>query len=403
MGTSVLTVSALNFYVKSLLDGDNHLRTIFLSGEISNLTDHYRSGHIYLSLKDEKSSIKAVMFSAQAQRLKFRPQDGMKVIVRGRVSLYEATGQYQFYIDDMQPNGMGALNLAFEQLKVRLSDEGLFDESLKKPLPAYPSRIAVITSPTGAAVQDICKIIKRRYPIAEIVMCPVLVQGDNAPSQLIAALDKVNDLQCADIIIIGRGGGSIEDLWAFNDEQVVRAVVRSTIPVISAVGHETDFTLCDFAADVRASTPSAAAELAVPLISEMQNNIKDLQSKLYTAIVSRLSDEHQRLDFLTIRTPQIQIENKKEHLKSLTYRLNTEYQNQISIRKQALLPMISRLETLSPLKILSRGYAIAEKSETVLRSVETVSVGDEVSVLLSDGRLLCRIIEKEGVCYEKNI
>lgn len=395
MSTSVLTVSALNFYVKSLLDGDAHLRTVFLSGEISNLTDHYRSGHIYLSLKDEKSAIKAVMFAAQAQRLKFRPQDGMKVIVRGRVSLYEATGQYQFYIDDMQPNGIGALNLAFEQLKAKLSKEGLFDESLKKPLPTYPSRIAVITSPTGAAVQDICKIIKRRYPIAEIIMCPVLVQGENAPPQLIAALDKVNALQCADVIIIGRGGGSIEDLWAFNDEQVVQAVARSVIPVISAVGHETDFTLCDFAADVRASTPSAAAELATPLISEMQSNIKDLQQRLYTAITSHLSNEHQRLDLLTVKTPQIKIENEKEHLKNLTYRLNTEYQNQISSQKQTLLPIISRLETLSPLKLLSCGYAVAEKSETVIKSVETVSVGDEVSVRLSDGRLLCRVIEKE--------
>ncbi len=395
METSVLTVSALNFYVKSILDGDSHLQTVFLSGEISNFTDHYRSGHIYLSLKDDKAAIKAVMFASQAQCLKFRPQNGMKVIVRGRVSLYEATGQYQFYIDDMQPNGVGALNLAFEQLKNKLSEEGLFDETLKKPLPLYPSRIAVITSPTGAAIQDICKIIKRRYPVAKIVMCPVLVQGDNAPPQLIAALDKVNALECADVIIIGRGGGSIEDLWAFNDEQVVRAVARSEIPVISAVGHETDFTLCDFAADVRASTPSAAAELATPLISEMQYNIKDLQLKLHTAITLRISAEHQRLDLLMIKTPQNRIETQREYLANLTYRLDTEYQNQISTHKQTLLPLISRLETLSPLRILSRGYAIAESSETILKNIKTVSVGDKISVRLSDGRLLCQVIEKE--------
>lgn len=406
MKTSVLTVSALNFYVKSLLDGDIRLNTVFLCGEISNLTDHYRSGHLYLSLKDEKSAIRAVMFSAYAQRLKFNPENGMKVLVRGKVSVYEATGQYQFYIEDMQPNGVGALNLAFEQLRTKLTKEGLFAEEHKKELPLFPSRIAVITSPTGAAVQDICKIIGRRYPVAEIVLCPVSVQGDEAPAQIISALKRVNELKCADIIIVGRGGGSVEDLWAFNDEQVVRAVYNSEIPVISAVGHETDFTLCDFVADVRASTPSAAAELSTPLLSEMLYRIKNIQSNLQTAIYSRLYAEHRRLNSLSIekllQSHLDQIQKSKKYVEELTYKLNIEYQKSVLQKKNQLLPVISSLDSLSPLKVLSRGYSITEKSGNILKTANDVESGDNITVHMADGKILCRVIEKEYNDNEEN-
>ena len=264
MSMNVLSVSQITGYLKSLLEGDPNLNPVFISGEISNFTDHYRSGHLYFSLKDEKAVLKAVMFSSSARRLRFRPSDGMKVLCRGRISLYEASGQYQLYVDDMQPDGLGTLNLAYEQLKTRLEKEGLFDAARKRPIPRYPRRVGVITSPTGAAVRDICQILGRRWPMAEIVFCPVLVQGEEAAPQLVEALARMNRVDGVDTIIIGRGGGSLEDLWAFNEESVARAVAASKIPVISAVGHETDFTICDFVADLRAPTPSAAAELAVP-------------------------------------------------------------------------------------------------------------------------------------------
>ena len=276
----VLTIAQLNRYVKSRLDADENLYNVFLVGEISNFTDHYKTGHFYFTLKDSDAQIKAVMFRQNALRVKFKPENGLKVIVRGRVSLYEAAGSYQVFVDDMQPDGVGALNLAFEQLKERLQKEGLFDEAHKKPLPRYPQRIGVITSETGAAVQDILNILGRRFPYAEVVLAPVLVQGDGAPEQMIAALQDFNRLQNADVIIIGRGGGSAEDLWAFNDENLAYAVYRSEIPVISAVGHETDFTICDFVADLRAPTPSAAAELAVPDQTELRAEILNMSYRM---------------------------------------------------------------------------------------------------------------------------
>ena len=256
--TLVLSVSQLNRYIKMNFDADENLANIFISGEISNFTNHYRTGHLYFTLKDDSAAVRAVMFNSSAKRLKFMPEDGMKVIARGRVSVYEASGQYQLYVDDMQPDGVGALNLAYEQLKDKLQKEGLFSELHKKPLPPYAEKVGVITSPTGAAVRDIINVLGRRFPYAEIVFCPVLVQGDGAHLQLTDAVNLFNSERAADVIIIGRGGGSIEDLWEFNDEGLARAVYNSEIPVISAVGHETDFTICDFVADMRAPTPSAA-------------------------------------------------------------------------------------------------------------------------------------------------
>lgn len=407
MSNSVLSVSQLNFYIKSKFDTDQNLQSVYLKGEISNLTDHYRSGHIYLSLKDEKAAIKAVMFASNASRLKFRPQDGMKVLVRGRVSVYEVSGQYQFYIEDMQPDGIGALNLAFEQLKNKLSSEGLFDEEHKKPLPLYPKKIGVITSPTGAAVQDICRILKRRYPLGEIIMCPVLVQGENAAPQLTAAVERFNKLKCADVIIIGRGGGSIEDLWAFNDETLARAVYNSDIPVVSAVGHETDFTICDFVADVRASTPSAAAELVSPEIDSMKSEILYYQKKLYDLTNAKISYEKQRLEHLAkskvLSSPLEFVNNRNMKLDTLTSRMKTVYISILSEKQREFAALNAKMDALSPLKILSRGYSITEKDNKVINSVNSVNVDDIITVRLFDGKLSCKISERKSDNNEKKL
>ncbi|MBQ8027487.1 MAG: exodeoxyribonuclease VII large subunit, partial [Clostridia bacterium] len=264
MNMPVLSVGQINTFIKSIIDGDPNLSNVFVVGEISNFTNHYRTGHFYFTLKDKEAAIKAVMFRSSAQRLCFMPENGMSVIIRGRISVFERDGQYQLYADDMQPDGIGALNIAFEQLKAKLEAQGLFDSSRKKKLPSVPERVGVITSPTGAAVRDIINVLGRRFPLAKIVFHPVQVQGANAAAQIAHAIDLFNEHSAADVLIVGRGGGSIEDLWAFNEEIVALAVSKSDIPVISAVGHETDYTICDFVADMRVPTPSAAAEIAVP-------------------------------------------------------------------------------------------------------------------------------------------
>lgn len=396
MALTILSISQLNFYVKSVLETNEKLRSVYLKGEISNLTDHQRSGHIYLTLKDEKSAVRAVMFAGSAKYLKFRPENGMTVLVRGRVSLYEATGAYQVYIDDMQPDGIGALNLAFEQLKKKLSAEGLFDEAYKKPLPTLPKKIGVITSPTGAAVQDISRILKRRYPIGEIVMCPILVQGDDAAGQLTDAVEKLNRLQCADVIIIGRGGGSIEDLQAFNDETLARAIFASKIPVISAVGHETDFTICDFVADVRASTPSAGAELATPDLQTMYADLAYFQEKLSERIHSRITFERRRLDELSkanvLRSPLEAVDHMRIRLDVLSRSLMLAYSAKLSEEQEKFAGINAKLDALSPLKILSRGYSITMRGGEAVRSVQSVGMDENIDVILSDGTLKCKVI-----------
>ena len=389
----VITVGQLNRYVKSLLEGNPHLADVYISGEISNFTNQYKSGHLYLSLKDDQALVKAVMFRGAASRLKFTPENGMKVIVRARVSLYEKDGAYQIYIEEMQPDGVGALQLAYEQLKARLAAEGLFDESRKRPLPRYPSRIGVITSPTGAAVRDILNILGRRYPLAEVVMVPVLVQGDGAPPQLCRALQLLNERQAADVIIIGRGGGSIEELWAFNDERVARAVAGSRIPVISAVGHETDFTICDFAADLRAPTPSAAAELAVPDQNELQVRLLHLRQRAAAAAEHRLREDTQRLLHLRqkrcLASPLYAVEEQGMRLDYLTRRFSGAAQMRLGEGQRRLAASAAKLDALSPLKVLSRGYAIAYKGEAAVTSVKEIAAGDRLRLQLCDGECRC--------------
>ena len=394
--TNVLTVSQLNYYVKSALDSDPRLNYVFLTGEISNLTDHYRSGHIYLSLKDNKSLVRCVMFAGNARNLMFKPAEGMKVICRGRVTLYEATGQYQYYIEDMQPDGVGALYQAYEQLKAKLSAEGLFDEKYKKLIPHFPSTIGVITSPTGAAVQDIRNILTRRYPSVNITLCPVLVQGENAVPQLINAVEKLNEYNLCDTIIIGRGGGSIEDLWAFNDENLARAIFKSKIPVISAVGHETDFTICDFVSDLRAPTPSAAAELAVPDKQELLQYYDSQKQYLSTLIDSRISDYKNSLSqsasTLSSLSPQNKLKNIESELAINTHRL-TSLSNQIfENKKQEISLLASRLESLNPVSILKRGYSVVTKDDKTVTSVKDVKDGDTLAIDVTDGRIISRVI-----------
>lgn len=396
----VLTVSQLNTYIKSLFDGDENLSRVFLSGEISNFTNHYKSGHFYLSLKDDKSVIRAVMFAQNARRVRFLPEDGMKVIVRGRVGVYETTGQYQLYIDDMQPDGLGALNLAFEQLKAKLQAEGLFDAQRKKSLPLFPERIGVITSPTGAAVHDISTILARRYPLAEVILAPVLVQGAGAAPQIVAALETFNRLCCADVLILGRGGGSLEDLWPFNEEAVARAVAASRIPVISAVGHETDFTICDFVADLRAPTPSAAAELAVPDCAELIAAVRYSEGKINRSMRVKLDDGRQRLGRLaaspSLKRPQELIELQRMRVDHLAARLSARVSQSLSGAQARLSAAGGKLHALSPLATLSRGYSIAyDAANRPISKIAQAQAGDSITLRLQDGSLGCTVRGKE--------
>ncbi len=386
----ILKVSQLNFYLKSLIDNDPKLQFVFLEGEISNLTDHYSSGHIYFSLKDEKSVIKAVMFSYAAKNLKFQPKNGMKILCRGRVAVYEPSGQYQLYVEDMQPDGVGALSLQFEQLKEKLSKEGLFDNKYKKPIPQFPETIGVITSPTGAAVRDIMNVLSRRYPCADIVMCPVLVQGEYAASQLTDAVKRFSDKPIADVIIIGRGGGSIEDLWAFNDEDLARAIFECETPVISAVGHETDFTICDFVADLRAPTPSAAAELAVPDKSELLSNLYVQKQYLDTMIDKTVLDNERLLKnstrLLSAYSPLKSVEGGLNLLSDVSDKLTTYSKKLIEDNEKSLLEKSSKLSVLNPLAVLMRGYSyVTDKNGKNISSVNDVSAGDIINVKTTDG------------------
>lgn len=401
---TTVTVSQLNRYVRSLIESDAQLSHVMISGEISNFVNHYKSGHLYFSLKDETALVKAVMFRSQAMHLKFVPENGMKVIVRARVSLYEKDGAYQIYVDEMQPDGAGALQLAFEQLKTRLEKEGLFAAEHKRPLPPYPRCIGVITSSTGAAVQDIFNVLGRRYPLATVALIPVLVQGEGAAPQLVQALQTFEVMrqnqhpQTPDVIIIGRGGGSLEELWAFNDELLARTVAASVIPVISAVGHETDFTICDFAADLRAPTPSAAAELAVPDITELLQRLALLDVAAKRAVHNVLHQKQQRLERITekpcLRSPLYFSEERAMRLDYLLKRFSGASALAVSRSDRRLAEIAGKLHALSPLQVLSRGYAIAQCGQTIIQSVDDVAVGDELTLRVHDGEIGCRTTTK---------
>lgn len=396
--TLVLSVSQLNRYIKMNFDADENLANIFISGEISNFTNHYRTGHLYFTLKDDSAAVRAVMFNSSAKRLKFMPEDGMKVIARGRVSVYEASGQYQLYVDDMQPDGVGALNLAYEQLKEKLQKEGLFSELHKKPLPPYPEKVGVITSPTGAAVRDIINVLGRRFPYAEIVFCPVLVQGDGAHLQLTDAVNLFNSERAADVIIIGRGGGSIEDLWKFNDEGLARAVYNSEIPVISAVGHETDFTICDFVADMRAPTPSAAAELAVPDANELQYALSALKNRMFLNVSSGIADRRSRLEYLTskgaLKSPDEMLSNRSQRLDTAFSKMMSSYENRIGGKKVEFISAATALSKLDPMSVLMRGFAfVSDKNGKNVYSSQALAKGDKINVRFHDGSAVCEVKE----------
>lgn len=396
--TLVLSVSQLNRYIKMNFDADENLANIFISGEISNFTNHYRTGHLYFTLKDDSAAVRAVMFNSSAKRLKFMPEDGMKVIARGRVSVYEASGQYQLYVDDMQPDGVGALNLAYEQLKEKLQKEGLFSELHKKPLPPYPEKVGVITSPTGAAVRDIINVLGRRFPYAEIVFCPVLVQGEGAHLQLTDAVNLFNSERAADVIIIGRGGGSIEDLWEFNDEGLARAVYNSEIPVISAVGHETDFTICDFVADMRAPTPSAAAELAVQDANELQYALSALKNRMFLNVSSEIADRRSRLEYLTskgaLKSPDEMLSNRSQRLDTAFSKMLSSYENRIGGKKVEFISAATALSKLDPMSVLMRGFAfVSDKSGKNVFSSQTLAKGDKINVRFHDGSAVCEVKE----------
>lgn len=394
---SVISVSQLNMYVKSLFDGDENLQNVFLSGEISNFTANARSGHLYMTLKDGDSSIKAVMFAGNASKIKFRIENGMAVIVRGRVSLYERDGAYQLYIDDMQPEGAGALAIAFEQLKEKLSNEGIFDSDRKKTIPLFPKRIGVISSPSGAAVQDVLNVIARRFPVAEIIFAGVPVQGEGAGDIIARAVADFNCLKCADVLIIARGGGSAEDLWEFNNENLARAIYNSEIPVISGVGHETDFTICDFAADLRAPTPSAAAELAVPDIIELTAYVNLLNSKITKAINSRILIEEMRLDKLSesgfLRKPADYIEECSRNVSDLKKSLDNAVKGLFEEKYNSAALLLSKLDALSPLKILSRGFSVIKSDKSVISSVNQLNENSSIELCLSDGRAKATVTE----------
>ncbi|UOQ47488.1 exodeoxyribonuclease VII large subunit [Gracilibacillus caseinilyticus] len=434
MEDKYLSVTALTKYIKKKFDVDQHLNHILLRGEISNYKHHSR-GHMYLTIKDEQTSIRAVMFQRQNQTLKFRPEDGMKVLITGYVSVFESQGQYQLYIQEMEPDGIGALYLAFEQLKEKLAQEGLFDPAYKKELPTYPKKIAVLTSPTGAAIRDILTTLERRYPIASVLIIPVLVQGKQAAASIVSAIEQANELNDLDVIILGRGGGSLEELWSFNEEVVARAIFHSTLPVISAVGHETDITISDMVADLRAATPTAAAELAVPTQAELLERIHKIDQGMESIVhhqIRHLNEKLQRLQgSYVFKYPGRLVEEKEQRLDRAVERLSNQlvtiYQTkkdqytylekryariplqrnmnqrhqsileiqkrmdrviaqQIDQKKNQFTKHLTQLDLLNPTRIMSRGYSITyNENNDILRSVQQIDPEDELHIQLTDG------------------
>lgn len=447
-GKRYISVTALTRYIKQKFETDVNMQEVWIRAELSNVKLHSR-GHLYFTLKDANSRIQAVMFAGNARYLKFKPEDGMKVLIRGEVSVYEPMGQYQLYAREMQPDGIGNLFLAFEELKRKLDREGLFASEIKKQIPAFPREIGVVTSPTGAAIRDIMTTIKRRYPVARITIFPVLVQGPNAAASIAQAITQANNLNNWDVLIVGRGGGSIEELWAFNEEVVARSIYHSNIPIISAVGHETDYTIADFVADLRAATPTAAAELAVPHLLELEERLEQRKLRLVRAIKEQVQGEHERLarlrksyafryptqlvkqkeqdldrvfdnlqkgikrnfssqkdrverlnKYLSIYHPSEQITSSSEKFNQTYKMLIQTYKQQLTNKLHQFHIRTGKLDALSPLKIMDRGYSLAYvENKKLIKSVHSVQPGDQISVRLKDGHLDCQvwgIEEREG-------
>ncbi len=426
MHDKYLTVSAITRYLKSRFDLDENLQVVFLKGEISNFKYH-SSGHFYFSLKDEGSKINAVMFRSNASKILFKPVDGMKVLVTGRISVYEASGNYQIYVDEMVEDGVGNLYVAFEELKKKLSKEGLFDNEHKKKIPKIPKRIGIITAPTGAAIRDIITTIKRRFPNAQTILFPTLVQGDKAKDDIALNIKKAENYGL-DVLIVGRGGGSIEDLWAFNEEVVARAIYECQIPIISAVGHEIDFTIADFVADLRAPTPTAAAELAVPNMADLKSHINNLAIRLNESIVKKINYQKLYLDSVknsfVIKNPMVLFDNKKQKLDVMADKINDLILKKVNDKKEKirlikksyiitnpniiykdkqvfLKNIIDKLELLNPLNILGRGYSITYLDSNMIKSVKKISEGDLISVRVSDGFIKAIVNEVKEEKYGK--
>lgn len=415
-----LTVTALNRYLKYKFEQDKNLQDVLIKAEVSNFKRHSR-GHLYFTLKDDTSQIAAVMFFGNAQNLRFEPKDGSQVIVEGYVSIYEVAGTYQVYVTHMSEAGVGDLYRAYELLKRKLEGEGLFQEDKKRPLPKFPRQIGVITSPTGAAIRDIIHIIERRYPLATIIVYPALVQGDGAKSSIVEQIEKANRQALCDVLIIGRGGGSMEDLWAFNEESVVRAIAGSRIPTLSAIGHETDFTLSDFVSDRRAPTPSGAAELAVPDRQNLNQYLCDLSGRMSMAVSNLLDGHSSRLNKLCSTTvlqkpsrilerPELRfthvldrlmqaspgklIRDKRDRLQHLIETLNKDMENHLQARRYHFLMLADKLELVNPLGIMKKGFALVKKDQTIVKSVASIQQNDQVDVLMHDGSLHCQVLSK---------
>ena len=394
--SNIYTVSQVNQYIKALLDRDRELTALYVRGEISNYKA-YPSGHHYFSLKDGEGAIRCVMFKREAMSLRFRPENGMKVIAFGRVAVFPRDGQYQLYCTALTPEGVGDLHLAFEQLKQKLYAEGLFDPAHKKPIPRFPKRIALITSAAGAAVRDMLRILGARWPMAEVFLLPVRVQGTEAPGELCAAIAWANRHQVADLIITGRGGGSMEDLWAFNDENVARTIYHSAIPVISAVGHEPDVTIADFVADLRAATPSNAAELAVPDQNEVAEWLRQMEGRLAQAMGRKLERARKDLDRAArcraLQDPMNYVDDKRMVLDYQREKLAAGLNAALNRERQRFGQLASKLDALSPLKVLGRGYAIPRKGDGgVVRSVSDVTPGDQLKLRVADGEISCQVV-----------
>ena len=401
MNDNVWSVSELTRQIKDLLDGESSLQHIYVRGELSNYKI-YPSGHHYFTIKDEEATLKAVMFRREASRLRFRPESGMKVIALGRITVYPRDGVYQLYATELVPDGVGDLHAAFEQLKAKLAEEGLFDRDHKKPLPPYPERIAVITSSAGAAVRDVIRVATKRYPVAKLIVMPVRVQGAEAPPEIVSAIRYANRWKVADLIITGRGGGSIEDLWAFNDERVARAIYESEIPIISAVGHEPDVTIADYVADLRAATPSNGAELAVPDQSELHASLLAARKQMLSARLARVDTGRERLEQLRQRRvltdPGAYVSDRRLALDHAAALLQASFRSSVSDKRGRLAQGVAALDAMSPLKVLGRGYAIAETEEgRILRSRKDAAPGQRLRLKLADGDVGCRV-EEDPAC-----